>query len=347
LRKSWIAKAAHPTDVGISVGEATMRRRYITGLMLGAGLASGRAGAQTFPSKQITLVVPFAAGGPTDTLARILAERMGRTLGQTVIVDNTTGAAGTIGVARVVRAAPDGYTIGIGHWSTHVVNPAIYPLTFNILDDLEPLAYIATNPQLLVSRKDLPAADLKGLVEWAKANSDKVTAGTAGVGAASHIGGLYFEQKTVAKLRFIPYRGGGPALQDVVAGQIDIMFDQAANSIPQVQAGKIKAFAVTAKERLKAMPDIPTVDEAGLPGLYIAVWHGLWAPKGTPKDVTARLTSAIMEALADPQVREKFAALGQEIPEPAQQTPQALRALHEAEIKLWWPLIKSAGIKIE
>ena len=322
-----------------------MRRRYITGLMLGASLASGRAGAQTFPSKQITLVVPFTAGGPTDTLGRILAERMGRTLGQMVIVENTTGAAGTLGVARVVRAAPDGYTIGIGHWSTHVVNPAIYPLTFNILDDLEPLASIATNPQLLVSRKDLPAADLKGLIEWA--NSDKVTAGTAGVGSASHIGGLYFEQKTGAKLRFIPYRGAGPALQDLVAGQIDIMFDQAANSIPQVQAGKIKAFAVTAKERLKAMPDVPTVDEAGLPGLYIAVWHGLWAPKGTPKDVTTRLTAAVMEALTDPQVREKFAALGQEIPEPAQQTPQALRALHESEIKLWWPLIKSAGIKIE
>ncbi len=334
-------------DAGTNAGETTMRRRYITGLMLGAGLASGRAGAQTFPSKQITLVVPFTAGGPTDTLGRILAERMGRTLGQTVIVDNTTGAAGTLGVARVVRAAPDGYTIGIGHWSTHVVNPAIYPLPFNILDDLEPLASIATNPQLLVSRKDLPVTDLKGLIEWAKANSDKVTAGTAGVGAASHIGGLYFEQKTGAKLRFIPYRGGGPALADLVAGQIDIMFDQAANSIPQIQAGKIKAFAVTAKERLKAMPDIPTVDEAGLPGLYIAVWHGLWAPKGTPKDVAARLTAAIMEALTDPQVREKFAALGQEIPEPAQQTPQALRALHESEIKLWWPLIKSAGIKIE
>ena len=333
--------------VGTDVGETTMRRRYVTGLMLGAALASGRAAAQTFPSKQITLVVPFTAGGPTDTLARILAERMSRTLGQTVIVDNTTGAAGTIGVARVVRAAPDGYTLGIGHWSTHVVNPAIYPLPFDILEDLEPLASIATNPQLLVSRKDLPATDLKSLIEWAKANSDKVTAGTAGVGSASHIGGLYFEQKTGARLRFIPYRGAGPALQDLVAGQIDIMFDQAANSIPQVQAGKIKAFAVTAKERLKAMPDIPTVDEAGLPGLYIAVWHGLWAPKGTPKDVTARLTAAILEALADPQVREKFAALGQEIPEPAQQTPQALHALHAAEIKLWWPLIKSAGIKIE
>ena len=333
--------------VGIDVGETTMRRRYVTGLMLGAALASGRAAAQTFPSKQITLVVPFTAGGPTDTLARILAERMSRTLGQTVIVDNTTGAAGTIGVARVVRAAPDGYTLCIGHWSTHVVNPAIYPLPFDILEDLEPLASIATNPQLLVSRKDLPATDLKSLIEWAKANSDKVTAGTAGVGSASHIGGLYFEQKTGARLRFIPYRGAGPALQDLVAGQIDIMFDQAANSIPPVQAGKIKAFAVTAKERLKAMPDIPTVDEAGLPGLYIAVWHGLWAPKGTPKEVTARLTAAILEALADPQVREKFAALGQEIPEPAQQTPQALHALHAAEIKLWWPLIKSAGIKIE
>jgi tripartite-type tricarboxylate transporter receptor subunit TctC len=342
-----VGTSDQPATIDKRVGETTMRRRFIAGLMLACSLAAGGAGAQTYPSKQITLVVPFSAGGPTDTLARILAERMGRTLGQTVIVDNTTGAAGTIGVARVVRAAPDGYTIGIGHWSTHVVNPAIYPLTFNILDDLEPLASIATNPQLLVSRKDLPATDLKGLIEWAKANSDKVTAGTAGVGAASHIGGLYFEQKTGVKLRFIPYRGGAPALADVVAGQIDIMFDQAANSIPQVQAGKIKAFAVTAKDRLKAMPDIPTVDEAGLPGLYIAVWHGLWAPKGTPKDVTARLTAAIMEALTDPQVREKFEALGQEIPAPAQQTPQALRALHEAEIKLWWPLIKAAGIKIE
>jgi tripartite-type tricarboxylate transporter receptor subunit TctC len=328
-----------------------MRRRVIAGLMLAAGLATGMAagpaGAESFPSRQITLVVPFTAGGPTDTLARILAERMGRTLGQTVIIDNVTGAAGTLGVARVVRAAPDGYTIGIGHWSTHVVNPAIYPLTFDILNDLDPLADIATNPQLLVTRKDLPVNDLKGLIAYTQANSDKVTAGTAGVGAASHIGGLYFEQKTGAKLRFIPYRGGGPALQDVIAGQIDIMFDQAANSIPQIQAGKIKAFAVTAKDRLKAMPDIPTVDEAGLPGLYIAVWHGLWAPKGTPADVRAKLTAAVIEALADPQVREKFAALGQDIPEPAQQTAEALRAHHEAEIKLWWPLIKAAGIKIE
>src|SRR5471030_2742487 len=254
-----------------------MRRRVIASLMLAAGLAAGHADAQTFPSKQITLVVPFTAGGPTDTLARILAERMGRSLGQTVIVDNTTGAAGTIGVARVVRAAPDGYTIGIGHWSTHVVNPAIYPLKFDILADLEPLSFIATNPLLLVGRKDLPAADLTGLIAWAKAKPDQATAATSGVGAASHIGGLYFEQKTGAKLRFIPYRGGGPALQYLVAGQIDIMFDQAANSIPQIQAGKIKVFAVTQKQRMKAMPDIPTVDEAGLPGLYIGVARDMGA----------------------------------------------------------------------
>jgi tripartite-type tricarboxylate transporter receptor subunit TctC len=323
-----------------------MRAKMIAGLLLAASLVAGHAGAQTFPSKQITMIVPFTAGGPTDTLARILTERMSRTLGQTVIVDNITGAAGTIGTTRGARAAPDGYTIEIGHWSTHVVNPAIYPLPFDILNDLEPLALIATNPQLVVARKDFPANNLAELIAQVKAKDD-TTAGTSGVGAASHIGGLYFEQKTGAKLRFIPYRGGGPALQDLVAGQIDIMFDQAANSIPQIQAGKIKVFAVTQKQRMKAMPDIPTVDEAGLPGLYIAVWHGIWAPKGTPKDVAAKLTAAILEALADPQVRTRFEALGQEIPEPAQQTPQALRAYHEAEIKLWWPLIKAAGIKIE
>lgn len=324
-----------------------MHRSLMAGLMLACGLVAGGVEAQTFPSKQITLVVPFAAGGPTDTLGRIMAERMSRTLGQTVIVDNTTGAAGTIGVARVARAAPDGYTIGIGHWSTHVVNPAIYPGMSNILDDFEPLAFIATNPQLVVSRKDIPVADLKGLIEWTKANPDKVTVGTAGVGSPTHISGLYFEQKTSAKVRFIPYRGAAPALQDLMAGQIDMMFDQVANSIPQVRAGKIKAFAVTAKKRLDVLPDVPTVDEAGLSGLYIAVWHGMWAPKGTPPDVTAKLSAAALEALTDPQVRDRFTSLGQEIPEPAQQTPQALRAHHEAEIKLWWPLIKAAGIKIE
>ncbi|MBL8674671.1 MAG: tripartite tricarboxylate transporter substrate binding protein BugD [Rhodospirillales bacterium] len=303
--------------------------------------------AQAYPTKQISLVVPFSAGGPTDTLARIMAERMSRTLGQTVFVENVTGAAGTVGVGKVARAAPDGYTIAIGHWSTHVVNGAVYQLNYHVLDDFEPLAFIATNPQLVAARTGLPAKDLKELAAYAKANPDKVTAGTAGVGAASHVAGVYFEQKTGSKLRFVPYRGAGPAMQDLIAGQIDVIFDQAANSIPQLKAGKIKAFAVTAKTRLAAMPDIPTVDEAGVPGLYIAIWHGLWAPKGTPRDVTARLTAAAMEALTDPQVRERFTALGQEIPQPAQQTPDALRAHHKAEIELWWPLIKAAGIKIE
>ena len=305
------------------------------------------AAAQGYPSKPITIVVPFSAGGPTDTLARIMADRMGRTLGQTVLVDNTTGAAGTVGVGRVARAAPDGYTIGIGHWSTHVVNGAVYKLTYDLLNDFEPIAMFASNPQLLVAKTAVAAKDLKELVAWVKANPDKITAGTAGVGAASHVSGVYFEQKIGGKVQFIPYRGAAPALQDLIAGQIDIMFDQAANSLPQIRAGKIKAYAVTAKTRLAAAPEIPTVDEAGLPGLYISVWHGLWLPKGTPKDIVARLNAVVIEAIADPAVREKFAALGQEIPPPAQQTPEALYAHHKAEIELWWPLIKSAGIKVE
>jgi len=315
----------------------------VAGLLALVGVAHGQA----FPTKQITLVVPFSAGGPTDTLARIMAERMSRSLGQTVVVDNTTGAAGTVGVGRVARAAADGYTIGIGHWSTHVVNPAVYQLNYDVLKDFEPLGLIATNPQIVAVRNGLSVNTLQELAAYVKANPDKVTAGTAGVGAASHVAGVYFEQKTGGKLRFIPYRGAGPAMQDLMAGQIDIIFDQAANSIPQIKAGKIRGFAVTAKTRLAAMPDIPTVDEAGVPGLYIAIWHGLWAPKGTPKEVAAKLTAAIMEALTDAQVRERFAALGQDIPAPAQQTPQALGAHHKAEADLWWPLIKAAGIKIE
>ncbi|TWT10023.1 tripartite tricarboxylate transporter substrate-binding protein [Reyranella sp. CPCC 100927] len=310
-------------------------------------LAAAGAHAQPYPSKPITIVVPFSAGGPTDTLARIMADRMSRTLGQTVLVDNTTGAAGTVGVGRVARAPADGYTIGIGHWSTHVVNGAVYKLNYDLLNDFAPVALFASNPQLLVAKKAVAAKDLKELVSWIKDNPDKVTVGTAGVGAASHVSGVYFAQKISGKVQFIPYRGAAPAMQDLVAGQIDIMFDQAANSLPQVRADKIKAYAVTAKTRLAAAPEIPTVDEAGLPGLYISVWHGLWLPKGTPNDIVAKLNAAVVEALADSTVREKFATLGQEIPPPAQQTPEALFAYHKAEIDLWWPLIKAAGIKVE
>jgi tripartite-type tricarboxylate transporter receptor subunit TctC len=309
-------------------------------------IAAG-ASAQTYPTRPITLVVPFAAGGPTDTIARIFAERLRTSLGQTVVVENTTGAAGTIGTGRVVRAAPDGYTMLIGHWSTHVVNGAIYPLTYDLLNDFAPISLIASNPQLLVAKKSIPAKDLKELIVWVKANQDKVSAGTAGAGAASHVSGAYFQSVTGTKFTFVPYRGTGPALQDVVAGNLDLMFDQAASALPQVRNGNVRAFAVTSKTRLTSAPDIPTVDEAGMPGFYIAVWHALWFPKGTPKDIVMRLNAAVRETLADPAVRQRLVELGQDMPPTDQQTPEALYAYHKAEIEKWWPIIKAAGIKPE
>ena len=312
-------------------------------LLAGSAAALGQA----YPNRQISLVVPFAAGGPTDTLARIIGERMGRTLGQTVVVENTSGAAGSIGVGRVARAPADGYTVGIGHWSTHVVNGAIYNLQYDLLKDFEPVALIASNPQLVVARTAVPARDLRELTAWVKANQGRISVGTAGVGAASHIGGLYYQNIIGAKLQFVPYRGTGPALQDLMAGHLDLMFDQASNALPHVRGGKIRAFAVTSKTRIPAAPDVPTVDEAGLNGLYIAIWHGIWVPRGTPKEVIARLNAAVVETLADPAVRQRLADLGQEIPSREQQTPEALGAYHKAEIDKWWPLIKAEGIKPE
>jgi tripartite-type tricarboxylate transporter receptor subunit TctC len=308
--------------------------------------ASGAA-AQGYPSKPVTMIVPFAAGGPVDVIARIIAVPMGKALGQTVLVEAVTGAAGTIGVGRVAKAAPDGYTLSIGHWSTHVINGAIYPLSYDLLADLEPLAMIASNPLLIVAHPALPPKDLRALVDWVKESPDKATAGTAGTGSASHIGGVYFESATGARLRYIPYRGTGPAMQDLVGARIDLMFDQASNSIPQLRNGRIKAYAVTAKTRLATAPEIPTVDEAGLPGLHLAIWYGIWAPKGTPSEVVRRLSAAIMASLAEPETRKRIADLGQEIPPTEQQTPQALAAHHKAEIEKWWPLVKAAGIKPE
>jgi len=309
-------------------------------------LAAG-AFAQGFPSKAITLVVPFPAGGPTDTLGRIVAERMSRPLGQTVVVENVTGAGGTIGMGRVVRSAPDGYTIIIGHWGTHVINPVVYPIPFDVMKDFEPIAMIATNPQILVVKQALPVSDLKGLIAWLKANPDKASAGTSGVGSASQMGGLYFMSITGTKFQFIPYRGTGPAMQDLLGGQIDLMFDQAATALPPVRTGKVKGLAVTAPKRLASAPDIPTVDEAGAPGLYIFIWHALWAPRATPRTVIAKLNSAVEETLADPATVKRFTDLGQDVPPKDQQTPEALTAHHRAENAKWWPLIKAAGLKAE
>jgi tripartite-type tricarboxylate transporter receptor subunit TctC len=305
------------------------------------------AQAQVYPAKPVTMIVPFAPGGPVDTIARIVAVPMGAALGQNVLVEDVTGAAGTVGVGRVVKAAPDGYTLSIGHWSTHVINGAIYPLPYDLLTDLEPVAMIASNPLLIVATPSFPAKDLRELLEWLKANPDKATAGTAGVGSASHIGGIYFQSATGARIRYIPYRGTGPAMQDLVGGRIELMFDQASNSIPQLRNGRIKAFAVTSKTRLPTAPEIPTVDEAGLPGLHLSIWYGIWAPKSTPKDAITKLNNAVVAALADETTRKRLADLGQEIPPREQQTPEALGAFHKAEIDKWWPIVKAAGIKPE
>jgi tripartite-type tricarboxylate transporter receptor subunit TctC len=318
-------------------------------LLTAVAFALGASGvaAQGYPSKPVTMIVPFAAGGPVDVIARIVAVPMGKNLGQTVLVESVTGAAGTLGVGRVARAAPDGYTLSIGHWSTHVINGAVYPLSYDLLADLEPIAMIASNPLLIIAYPTFPPKDLKELIAWLKANPDKASAGTAGTGSASHVGGIYFQSATGTKFQYIPYRGTGPAMQDLVGGRIEIMFDQASNSMPQLRNGRIKAYAVTAKTRLATAPEIPTVDEAGLPGLYLSIWYGIWAPKGTSSEVVRKLSSAIMASLADPDTRKRIADLGQEIPAAEQQTPQALAAHHKAEIEKWWPLAKAAGIKPE
>jgi tripartite-type tricarboxylate transporter receptor subunit TctC len=303
------------------------------------------ARAQAYPSRPVTIVVPFAAGGPTDTLARILAERMRVSLGQTIVIENAVGAAGSIGVTRVARAVPDGHTISIGHLGTHVINGAIYTLPYDLLKDFEPVGLIADHPSLVVSKNAVPAKDLRELLAWVKSNGASV--GTSGTGAVTHVAGILFQKLTGAQMRYVPYRGAGPAMQDLVAGQIDLMFDQASNSLPHVRGGRIRAYAVMEKQRLNAASEIPTVDEAGLPDFHISVWHALWAPKATPKDVIAKLNTAMVDTLADPAVRARLADLGQELPARERQTPEALAAYHKAEIEKWWPIVKAANVKGE
>ncbi|OCK56891.1 tripartite tricarboxylate transporter substrate binding protein BugD [Bradyrhizobium sp. LMTR 3] len=307
----------------------------------------GVAAAQNFPSRPVTIIVPFSAGGPSDAMARILAERMKVTLGEQVLVENVTGAAGTVGVGRAVRSPPDGYTISFGHLGTHVANGAIYKLGYDLTTDLEPVALLPSNPMIIVSKKAVPATSLKEFVAWLKAQPTPATAGTAGAGSGSHIAGVYFENVTGIKLQYVPYRGTGPAMNDLVAGQIDMIVDQTSNSIGQVRAGNIRAYAITDSKRVESASDIPTVDEAGLPGFHMTLWSGLWVPKGTPKDVIAKLNAATVEALNDPAVRKQLENLGLQMPPKDKLAPEALGAWQKAEIAKWWPMIKAANVKVD
>jgi tripartite-type tricarboxylate transporter receptor subunit TctC len=325
------------------------RRRF---LHLAAGAAalpamSRLAWAQAYPSRPIMMIVPFPPGGGADGIARIVAERMRVALGQPVIIENVGGANGSIGVGRAARSAGDGYTLVIGLWNTHVANGALYTLSYDVMKDFEPISLFASNPHLIVAKKTMPADDLKGLIAWLKANPEKASQGHPGVGSPGHVSGVLFQNISGTRFQFVPYRGGGPAMQDLVAGQIDMMIEPPTASLPQVRAGTIKAYAVTANSRMAAAPDIPTVDEAGLPGLYLSNWYALFAPKGTPKNVIDRLNAAVGDALADPAVRSRLAEQGQELPTREQQTPAALVALQKTEIEKWWPIIKAANIKGE
>ena len=323
-----------------------MLRRVALGLLMAA--VAGPAFGQAYPNKPIQLIVPFAAGGPTDVMARIVGERMSKELGQQFIIDNVTGAAGTIAMGKLARSAPDGYTIGIGHLGTNVVNGAIYKnLNFDLINDLMPIALLPSNPLLVVTSNQVPAKDMKELIAYLKTNADKVSGGTAGMGSGSHIGVLAFFDGTGTNYQLVPYRGTGPAVQDLIANQIQIMIDQSSNSLPHVRAGKIRAYAVTAKQRNAAAPDIPTTAEAGFPGIEVAIWHGLWAPKGTPRDIINKLNAAAVAALKDPVIRKKLEDLGQDIPTPEQMQPDTFAAYQKAEFSKWKPIIDKAGIKIE
>jgi tripartite-type tricarboxylate transporter receptor subunit TctC len=332
MRARVLALAA--TTVGIAQG-------------LVQGIVPDRAFAQTYPSRPITMVVPYSAGGPTDTLGRIISEHMRATLGQSLVIENVTGAGGSIGVGRVARAAPDGYTLGIGQVSTNGFNGAVYQLPYDLLRDLEPVALLTIAPMWLIGRGDLPARDVKELVAWLKADPGKATMAAVGFGGASHLCGVYFEKHTDTRITFVSYRGAAPANQDLLGGQIDLFCPEASNSLPLVRSGKVKAFAVLAKTRWAPAPDVPTIDEAGLPGMYIPFWHGFFVPAGTPKELVAKLNAATVAALAAPAVRQRLTDMGQEIPPREQQTPEALGAFQRAEMAKWYPIIRAANVKAE
>jgi tripartite-type tricarboxylate transporter receptor subunit TctC len=325
---------------------AFIDRRFLAPAAIVALLAAAPlATAQTYPSRPVTLIVPFAAGGPTDLVARVIADKMQAPLGQTLVIESVAGAGGSIAAARVAHAAADGYTVEIGNNGSNLLTGVLYDLPVDIIKDFAPIAELTVNPQIIVSRTTVPATNLKELLAWLKDNQNKVSVGIAG--PVAEVSVVNFETMTGMKFQHVPYRGAAPAIQDLVAGHIDLMVDQLSNSVPQIKAGTIRAYALAAKTRSPAMPDVPTTDEAGLPGFYGALWHGLWAPKGTPADVIAKLNAAVKQSLADPSVQQKLAAVGQEIVPPERQTPEGLGAFQAAEKAKWFPIVKAAGMKGE
>jgi tripartite-type tricarboxylate transporter receptor subunit TctC len=324
--------------------EETMNKLVIAVACL-AALSAGPGGAQTYPARPLTMVVPFAAGGPNDAIAHTLAQHMQGSLRQPIAIENIDGGAGSIGTGRLAQAAPDGYTIGIGYWGTHVANGALYALSYDVVSDFAPISLLMESPLMIVANRAMPANDLKELVGWLKQNPDKASSAVPGSG--SHVASVFFQRETGTRFRLVPYGGAGPAIRDLAGGRIEMAMLNAGPALPQVRAGAMKAYAVTAARRLAAAPDIPTVDEAGFPGLYSSVWFGLWAPAKTPNDMIGRLNSATVAALADPAVRARLADMAQDIFPREQQTPEALAALQKSEIAKWWPIIKAAGIKGE
>ncbi len=316
-------------------------------LLAFAVLAAEAVRAQDYPSRPVTIIVPFPAGGSTDAIARILSDGMRSHLGQTIIIENVGGASGNIAVGRVARAAPDGYTLVLGSWPTHVLNAAIFTLPYDPIDDFQPVSLVSTQPLFIIGRKSLPATNLSEFIAWLKANPGRGTQGTAGSGGASHVAGVFFQKASETQIQFVPYRGAGPAMQDLAAGQIDMMVDLAASAAPQVRAGNVKAFAVTSKQRSEAAPDVPTVDEAGLPGFYVESWHAVWAPKGTPREVVEKLGAAISHTLDDAAVRQRLGTVGQVIFPADKRNATTLAAYQRAEANKWWPIIKAAKISAQ
>jgi tripartite-type tricarboxylate transporter receptor subunit TctC len=305
------------------------------------------ATAEVYASRPIIMIAPLGVGGSTDVVARVVAQGMGQALGLNIAVENVTGAGGTIGEGRLARAMPDGYTIGIGQWGTNVANGAIYPLSYDLMKDFEPVGLVATQPFLIVARRSMPANNLRELIEWLRTNAGKANEGNSGVGSPSHVAGLLFQKAIGADFTMVPYRGAGESTQALVSEQIDVLLNVPGISMGQIRAGAMKAYAVTAPTRATMAPDVPTTDEAGLPGFYFSFWHAIWAPKGTPKDIVAKLNDALVKALADPATRKRLVEIGQEIFPSDQQTPQALHAFQQAEIDKWWPIIKAANIKAD